>query len=153
MAEDRSQANFKSIVGRREGVDTPDAATIRAEVEASSAYLRSFRARESANASHFSNELDLGVIAGLVHDVKRLWGMIGRSLAHLLWSVVAQEVRFIAGRTLVRYRAKHKKIIEDVHICIDYTQDAQEEGAGLMAMSPPEINSLAPPLPGGEKKG
>ncbi|KAH8048489.1 oxidoreductase [Aureococcus anophagefferens] len=140
MAEDRTQANFKSIVGRREGVDTPDAATIRAEVEASSAYLRSFRARESANASHFSNELDLGVIAGLVHDVKRLWGMIGRSLAHLLWSVVAQEVRFIAGRTLVRYRAKHKKIIEDVHICIDYTQDAQE-GAGLMAMSPPEINS------------
>ncbi|KAH8055679.1 oxidoreductase [Aureococcus anophagefferens] len=122
MAEDRTQANFKSIVGRREGVDTPDAATIRAEVEASSAYLRSFRARESANASHFSNELDLGVIAGLVHDVKRLWGMIGRSLAHLLWSVVAQE-------------------------------DAQEEGAGLMAMSPPEINSLAPPLPGGEKKG
>ena len=153
MAEDRTQANFKSIVGRREGVDTPDAATIRAEVEASSAYLRSFRARESANASHFSNELDLGVIAGLVHDVKRLWGMIGRSLAHLLWSVVAQEVRFIAGRTLVRYRAKHKKIIEDVHICIDYTQDAQEEGAGLMAMSPPEINSLAPPLPGGEKRG
>ena len=153
MAEDRSQANFKSIVGRREGVDTPDAATIRAEVEASSAYLRSFRARESANASHFSNELDLGVIAGLVHDVKRLWGMIGRSLAHLLWSVVAQEVRFIAGRTIVRYRAKHKKIIEDVHICIDYTQDAQEEGAGLMAMSPPEINSLAPPLPGGEKRG
>ncbi|KAH8072075.1 oxidoreductase [Aureococcus anophagefferens] len=150
MAEDRSQANFKSIVGRREGVDTPDAATIRAEVEASSAYLRSFRARESANASHFSNELDLGVVAGLAHDVKRLWGMIGRSLAHLLWSVVAQEARFIAGRTLVRYRAKHKKIIEDVHICIDYTQDAQEEGAGLMAMSPPEINSLAPPPPGGE---
>ena len=31
MAEDRSQANFKSIVGRREGVDTPDAATIRAD--------------------------------------------------------------------------------------------------------------------------
>ncbi|KAH8054874.1 oxidoreductase [Aureococcus anophagefferens] len=153
MAEDRSQANFKSIVGRREGVDTPDAATIRAEVEASSAYLRSFRARESANASHFSNELDLGVVAGLVHDVRRLWGMIGRSLAHLLWSVVAQEARFIAGRTLVRYRARHKKIIEDVHICIDYTQDAQEEGAGLMAMSPPEINSLAPPPPGGEKKG
>lgn len=140
QAEDRTAANYKSLVGKREGVEAPDAATMAKEIEEASTYMKVFRERQSKNASHFSNELDLGVIAGLYHDVKRLWGMILRAITDLFFTVVLREVQFIAGRTLIRYRASVLGKVEDVHISIDYTEEATDRGEGLMSMNPPEIN-------------
>ena len=139
---DRTAANYKSLVGKRDDVATPDAAQIAAEVAESSGYLNSFRTRKSANASWLSNELDLGVVAGLVHDWRRLLGMIWRSTTHLWLHVVFPELKLMTGRTIVRHR-RAQGIVEDVHICIDYTQDSGERGEGLMSMSPPEINACA----------
>lgn len=138
--DDKTAANYRSLVGKREGVATPDAATIAKEVEESSGYLKAFRARKSANATSLSNNLDLGMCAGYVHDMKRLAMMILRSTTHLWLHVVLPEVKLMMGRSLIRYR-RGQGVVEDAHICIDYTQDSGDRGEGLMSMSPPDVNS------------